>query len=102
VFRWLTRLFSKHAAAEGRSEDPSAVPSLFPLAHVAPEEIVSVAPESTLETITPTALVEEIPEKDTCPDCGKTSVFAGPPEHRYCMHCALRQELFDANAAASP
>jgi hypothetical protein len=38
--------------------------------------------------------------KEVCPTCGRTSVFAGPPGHRYCMHCALRQELFDASAAA--
>ena len=30
----------------------------------------------------------------TCPNCGKTSVFAGPPEHRFCMSCALRREMF--------
>jgi rubredoxin len=69
---------------------------------VAPEEIVSVTSTSGVEIIPATAIVADLPEKETCPDCGKTSVFAGPPEHRYCMHCALRQELFDANAAAGP
>lgn len=39
------------------------------------------------------------PPKETCPDCGRTSVFAGPPGHRYCMHCALRNELFDRTAS---
>jgi len=37
--------------------------------------------------------------KETCPDCGRASVFAGPPGHRYCMHCALRNELFDRSAS---
>lgn len=40
-------------------------------------------------------------ERETCPDCGRTSVFAGPPGHRYCMHCALRQELFDSKTASN-
>lgn len=39
--------------------------------------------------------------REICPDCGRTSVFAGPPGHRYCMHCALRQELFDSKTASS-
>jgi hypothetical protein len=30
----------------------------------------------------------------TCPTCGKSSAFAGPPEHRFCMSCALRREMF--------
>lgn len=99
MFRWLTRLFPKHAEAEGRSDAPSAAAVLPSAPEVAPGEIVAVpaAGEAEVETAI-TAL--EVPEKETCPDCGKTSVFAGPPEHRYCMHCALRQELFDASAAA--
>jgi hypothetical protein len=41
------------------------------------------------------------PEKETCPTCGRTSVFAGPPGQRFCTYCALRDELFEARAAAS-
>ena len=47
----------------------------------------------------PAAAVE--PEKETCPTCGRTSVFAGPPGQRFCTYCALRDELFEASAAAS-
>lgn len=108
MFRWLTRLFPKHAEAEGRSDAPSAVALLPPLPEVAPEEIrpVPAAPETARAAAPvddePTSIMEPVeaaPQKETCPDCGKTSVFAGPPEHRYCMHCALRQELFGASAA---
>lgn len=38
--------------------------------------------------------------KETCPTCGRTSVFAGPPGQRFCTYCALRDELFDRTAAA--
>jgi hypothetical protein len=38
--------------------------------------------------------------RETCPDCGRTGMFAGPPGHRYCMHCALRQELFDSKTGS--
>jgi hypothetical protein len=41
------------------------------------------------------------PEKETCPTCGRTSVFAGPPGQRFCTYCALRGELFEPTAAAS-
>lgn len=41
------------------------------------------------------------PEKETCPTCGRTSVFAGPPGQRFCTYCALRGELFEASRAAS-
>jgi hypothetical protein len=38
-------------------------------------------------------------EKETCPTCGKTGVFAGPPGQRFCTYCALRDELFERAAA---
>ena len=53
----------------------------------------------TTEGVTATAVTE--PEKETCPTCGRTSVFAGPPGQRFCTYCALRDELFEARAAAS-
>jgi tRNA(Ile2) C34 agmatinyltransferase TiaS len=37
-------------------------------------------------------------EKETCPTCGKTGVFAGPPGQRFCTYCALRDELFERAA----
>jgi hypothetical protein len=39
--------------------------------------------------------------KETCPTCGKTGVFAGPPGQRFCTYCALRDELFERSAAAT-
>jgi hypothetical protein len=39
--------------------------------------------------------------KETCPTCGRTSVFAGPPGQRFCTYCALRDELFERTAAAT-
>ena len=39
--------------------------------------------------------------KETCPTCGRTSVFAGPPGQRFCTYCALRDELFERSAAAT-
>ena len=39
--------------------------------------------------------------KETCPNCGRTSVFAGPPGQRFCTYCALRDELFERSAAAT-
>jgi hypothetical protein len=39
--------------------------------------------------------------KETCPNCARTSVFAGPPGQRFCTYCALRDELFERTAAAT-
>jgi hypothetical protein len=39
--------------------------------------------------------------KETCPTCGRTSVFAGPPGQRFCTYCALRDELFERSTAAT-
>ena len=39
--------------------------------------------------------------KETCPTCGRTSVFAGPPGQRFCTYCALRDELFERSVAAT-
>lgn len=57
------------------------------------------ADTSTSEGVAVAAATE--PEKETCPTCGRTSVFAGPPGQRFCTYCALRGELFEASAAAS-
>lgn len=61
----------------------------------AAEPLEAVAPEAGAVT----ADAEQ--EKETCPTCGRTSVFAGPPGQRFCTYCALRDELFEASAAAS-
>lgn len=43
----------------------------------------------------------EADAKETCPNCGRTSVFAGPPGQRFCTYCALRDELFERSVAAT-
>jgi hypothetical protein len=63
----------------------------------------ALLPEAEQEAAVPIAVAEgslegapvrlAIPIRETCPVCGRTGVFAGPPGHRYCMRCALRQEL---------
>jgi len=62
---------------------------------------------ATVEPVEVLALVE-VPTasaaadaKETCPTCGRTSVFAGPPGQRFCTYCALRDELFERSAAAT-
>jgi hypothetical protein len=71
---------------------PAQQPDVIPLP--TPEASDVVAPAEPV----PVAVAEA---RETCPDCGRTSVFAGPPGHRYCMHCALRQELFDSKTASN-
>jgi len=62
---------------------------------------------ATVEPVEVLALVEvptasaEADAKETCPTCGRTSVFAGPPGQRFCTYCALRDELFERSAAAT-
>ena len=57
----------------------------------------AVEEPSLLEITSVEAPVEA--EKETCPTCGKTGVFAGPPGQRFCTYCALRDELFERAAA---
>jgi len=99
VLRWLTRLFRQREAAETASlasPPPPASPA-------AVNTLTASSPTATLDRPTeasgPGANAE--PEKETCPTCGRTSVFAGPPGQRFCTYCALRDELFEARAAAS-
>ena len=56
------------------------------------------AEEPALLEIAPVATPVEA-EKETCPTCGKSGVFAGPPGQRFCTYCALRDELFERAAA---
>jgi hypothetical protein len=49
----------------------------------------------------PETTTAEADAKETCPNCGRTSVFAGPPGQRFCTYCALRDELFERSAAAT-
>gem|GEM_PF-3207280 len=109
---WLTRLFRQRVEAEAA---PTVVPPAAdapPLAIPPPtgsdaptevadqEEIVDQAVEEpALLDIAPATSEGEA--KETCPTCGRTSVFAGPPGRRFCTYCALRDELFERSAAAT-
>ncbi len=122
MLRWLTRLFGQHNEAETApavapplETPPAAVadPRREALAVAAPVEIAPVETESVEDEPVETEPVElltlvEVPEttaeadaKETCPNCGRTSVFAGPPGQRFCTYCALRDELFERSAAAT-
>ncbi|TMC29732.1 MAG: hypothetical protein E6J32_06705 [Chloroflexi bacterium] len=103
MLRWLSRLFRQRDEAETA---PAPAP---PLETPAP----AVAEPVTSEAVVVAAAVEApavvpLPEapadaeaKETCPTCGRTSVFAGPPGQRFCTYCALRDELFERSAAAT-
>jgi len=115
VLGWLTRLFRPRVEAEpaptATQPPPEApppetsLPTLSDAAvqaaadgQVASDEVevadLAVEEPSLLEMAAP---VEA--EKETCPTCGKTGVFAGPPGQRFCTYCALRDELFERAAA---
>jgi len=112
VLRWLTRLFGQRDEADA---GPAAPPPLETPPAAAPEPTPSdlVAVVEPVEAPTPAEPVQaltlvELPEasadadtKETCPNCGRTSVFAGPPGQRFCTYCALRDELFERSAAAT-
>ena len=112
MLRWLTRLFGQHNEAETA---PAVAPPLEtpPAAATEPALRDAVATADLVEVATPAEPVEaltlvELPEaaaevgaKETCPNCGRTSVFAGPPGQRFCTYCALRDELFERSAAAT-
>jgi hypothetical protein len=106
VLRWLTRLFRQHVEAEA---DPGIEPALAapPAAASEPTPSETVAAVVEVPTTPELVLVDppvrppaEPEPKETCPTCGRTSVFAGPPGQRFCTYCALRDELFDRRAAA--
>jgi hypothetical protein len=118
VLGWLTRLFRPRVEAEpaptATQPPPDAPPPATSLptlsdaavqvvadGQVASDEVemadLVVEEPSLLEITSVDAPVEA--EKETCPTCGKTGVFAGPPGQRFCTYCALRDELFERAAA---
>jgi hypothetical protein len=110
VLRWLTRLFGQRDEAETA---PAVAPPLetppvaaaeptTPSESVAVSEAVAVAePVEALTLVDLPATTVDADAKETCPNCGRTSVFAGPPGQRFCTYCALRDELFERSAAAT-
>jgi hypothetical protein len=123
VLRWLTRLFRQREAAEAAPAEapppptpPVAISETTTRDAVAPADVDTVGPDeivavetSEILSVEPAVTVGEgdlsagtdLEGKETCPTCGRTSVFAGPPGQRFCTYCALRGELFEASAAAS-
>jgi hypothetical protein len=109
VLGWLTRLFRPPVEAE--AAPTAAAPPLDAPPLATPPPTVSDAAVPVPDDYAPDQLVEEPPlleiapvdapveaEKETCPTCGKTGVFAGPPGQRFCTYCALRDELFERAA----
>ena len=106
MLRWLTRLFGQRDEADTA---PAAPPPLETPPAAAteptPSEAVVVPEPAVAEPVEALTLVPdttaEVEPKETCPNCGRTSVFAGPPGQRFCTYCALRDELFERSAAAT-
>jgi hypothetical protein len=101
VLRWLTRLF-------GQRNEADTAPAAPPPLETPPAAVTEPTPsEAVVEPVEALTLVElpettaEVDAKETCPTCGKTGVFAGPPGQRFCTYCALRDELFERSAAAT-
>ena len=111
---WLTRLFRPRVEAEpaptSLQPPPDAPPLATPLPtlsdagiqaaavdQVALDEVEIADEQPSLLEITPVETPVDA-EKETCPTCGKTGVFAGPPGQRFCTYCALRDELFERAA----
>jgi hypothetical protein len=117
VLGWLTRLFRPRVEAEPAptaSQPPSDAPPLAtPLPTLSDPAVQAAADDQVAgdeveigdQAVEEPALLEMAPvettvdaEKETCPTCGKTGVFAGPPGQRFCTYCALRDELFERAA----
>jgi hypothetical protein len=105
VLSWLARLFGQRVPAETAS---AAAP---PLETPPPAAAVPTQSDALAAVVDPSAQAPALLElptttateegKETCPVCGRTSVFAGPPGQRFCTYCALRDELFERSAAAT-
>ena len=70
-------------------------------AEVVETESVESEPVEMLTLVDLPETTVDADAKETCPNCGRTSVFAGPPGQRFCTYCALRDELFERSAAAT-
>jgi hypothetical protein len=112
VLRWLSRLFRQREAADAAAEAPPPLPTPPPAAvnptrSDAPEVAVASTEVTRDEPVERQAVLDlttnsaDADGKETCPTCGRTSVFAGPPGQRFCTYCALRDELFERSAAAT-
>jgi hypothetical protein len=117
VLGWLTRLFRPRVEAEPAptaSQPPSDAPqqatplptqSDAAIQAASDDQVAADEVEIADRPVEEPSLLELAPvdtpveaEKETCPTCGKTGVFAGPPGQRFCTYCALRDELFERAA----
>ena len=121
---WLTRLFRQRVEADAAPTVVPPTPQAPLLATPLPESPLQAIPpptdsdapieaaeqseiadaaleEPVLLEIAPTPTDVDADARETCPTCGKTGVFAGPPGQRFCTYCALRDELFERSAAAT-
>ena len=115
---WLTRLFRPRVEADAAptaSQPPSDAPPLATPVPTLSDAVIQVPADDRVaadeveiadQGLEEPALLEIAPveatvdaEKETCPTCGKSGVFAGPPGQRFCTYCALRDELFERAAA---
>jgi hypothetical protein len=103
VLRWLSRLFRQRDEAEtAAAAAPPLETSPPSIAEpVASEAVVVAEPVEALSVVPLPEATADAEGKETCPTCGRTSVFAGPPGQRFCTYCALRDELFERSAAAT-
>jgi hypothetical protein len=114
VFGWLTRLMRPRVEAEAAPIASQPPPEAPPLATPVPtlsdvviqvatdDQVAAEEVDGTDQAAEEPSLLEMAPvetEKETCPTCGKTGVFAGPPGQRFCTYCALRDELFEPAVA---
>ena len=114
---WLTRLFRPRVEAEPAPTASQPAPDAPPPATPPPtlsaagiqaaddDQVALDEVETGDQAVEEPALLDMAPvettvdaEKETCPTCGKTGVFAGPPGQRFCSYCALRDELFERAA----
>ena len=108
MLRWLSRLFGQRDKAETAPAAAPPVETTPPtLAEPSAGQAVVVVDAAVAEStdapaVTPLSEpITDVEGKETCPTCGRTSVFAGPPGQRFCTYCALRDELFERSAAAT-
>lgn len=106
MLSWLARLFGQRVQADSASAAAPPLEEPPPAATVpthsdAPAAVVEQPVDAPTLIELPGAPAAEAEGKETCPVCGRTSVFAGPPGQRFCTYCALRDELFERSAAAT-
>jgi hypothetical protein len=89
---WLARLFRRHAESATSPAPEATLEALAPSVAAEPATAADDGDARERQAVAVAVEAREARERETCPTCGGTGVFAGPPGHRYCMRCALRSE----------